>query len=113
MLTILGTTNARAKHVPFGIRQHDRLNHMYVVGETDVGKTTFLQSLFLQDIAAGTGCMLVDPHGDVAKSIMTRALAHQDRTIEYIDISDPLLTLGYNPLTRVSAPYRPLVASGL
>ncbi len=33
--------------------------------------------------------------------------------VTYIDIADSTLLFGYNPLTPVSAPYRPLVASGL
>ncbi|PZO49308.1 MAG: hypothetical protein DCF16_14770 [Alphaproteobacteria bacterium] len=109
----LGRTNARAKFREFGIRQRDRLTHMYVVGETGVGKTTFLEGLILQDIASGVGCMFVDPHGDVTKSILVRAPSDRLNSIVCIDIADPSLTLGYNPLTRVSSAQRPLVASGL
>lgn len=109
----LGTTNARAQRVPFGILQNDRLNHLYVIGETGVGKTTFLQSLIRQDIAAEIGCAFVDPHGDAAKAILASIPEHQRHLVAYIDIADPALALGYNPLTRVGPAHRPLVASGL
>lgn len=111
--SLLGETNARALHRVFGIRQRDRLSHIYAIGETGVGKTTFLQGLIRQDITAGIGCAFVDPHGDVAKEILASVPEHRRDAVAYIDIADPALAFGYNPLTRVSAPYRPLVASGL
>ena len=110
---LLGKTNARAIHRAFGMHCHDRLTHTYIIGETGVGKTTFLEGMILQDIAAGRGCMFIDPHGDAVRSISRRVPeGHDDRVIR-IDLSDPTLGTGYNPLTRVSAAYRPLVASGL
>ncbi|MEQ1707491.1 MAG: TraM recognition domain-containing protein [Terricaulis sp.] len=91
----------------------DRLSHIYAIGETGVGKTTFLQGLIRQDIAAGIGCAFIDPHGDVAKEILASVPEHRRDAVAYIDIADPALAFGYNPLTHVSAPYRSLVASGL
>ncbi|HVY83560.1 MAG TPA: type IV secretion system DNA-binding domain-containing protein [Caulobacterales bacterium] len=107
----LGKTNARASFRPFGVRQTDRFSHLYVVGETGVGKTTLLQNLILQDIDAGTGCAFVDPHGDAAKRIL-EGIPGQG-AVRYVDIGDPTLKFGYNPLTRVSFGHRPLAASGL
>lgn len=95
------------------MRDGDRLTHTYAIGETGVGKTTFLEGLILQDIAAGRGAMFLDPHGDAARSIARRIPVGREAHVLYIDLADPTLALGYNPLTRVSAPYRPLVASGL
>ncbi len=112
-LLIIGKTDSRAILKPFGILSRDRLNHTYVVGETGVGKTTFLEGMLLQDIAAGNGCMFIDPHGDAVRAIASRIPESKRANVTHIDLSDPTLTIGYNPLTRVSAPYRPLVASGL
>ena len=57
-------TNARRPFRYFGIKEADRLSHMYVIGKTGVGKTTLLETLIHQDLAAGNGCALIDPHGD-------------------------------------------------
>ena len=35
-------TNSRAQFTKFGIKQADRLSHLYVIGKTGVGKTTLL-----------------------------------------------------------------------
>ena len=63
-ISFFAETNARARHVPFGIKQSDRLSHVYAIGKTGVGKTTLLETLISQDIQAGRGCALIDPHGD-------------------------------------------------
>lgn len=43
----------------------DRLRHTYVIGATGTGKSTLLLNLIRQDMAAGTGVILIDPHGDL------------------------------------------------
>lgn len=110
---ILGVTNARAKFAPFRVKPLDRLNHTYVIGETGVGKTTFLQSLIRQDVQNGVGCAFIDPHGDALKSLLDSMPPAQRASLIVVDISAESFSLGYNPLTRVSLVYRPLVASGL
>lgn len=42
-------TNSRVPSRVFGIKQKDRLSHLYVIGKTGVGKTTLLESLITQD----------------------------------------------------------------
>ena len=44
----------------------DRAQHLYVVGKTGLGKSTLLRNLILQDLYAGRGVGLLDPHGDLA-----------------------------------------------
>lgn len=106
-------TNARFPHRPFGIKQADRLSHMYVIGKTGVGKTTLLETLILQDILNGRGCTLIDPHGDFVERVASKVTEHRQDDLIYLNIPDDELSYGYNPLTRVSAELRPLVASGL
>lgn len=94
---------------PFGIRQTDRMHHLYLIGQTGTGKSTFLLNLALKDAAAGTGFCLIDPHGDLALAV------HQHLTVphRYWNVADPACPYGYNPLTQVPPSLRPLVASGL
>lgn len=94
---------------PFGIRLNDRLQHLYMVGQTGTGKSTLLGNLALQDTAQGHGYCLIDPHGDLAVQL------HNSLQSEHIywDVADPLSPYGYNPLAFVAEPFRPLVASAL
>src|SRR6478609_529350 len=70
-------TNFRNQGTLFGIKQADRLSHMYVIGKTGTGKSTLLETLALQDIAQGRGMMLIDPHGDLAERIVRGIPPHR------------------------------------
>jgi len=54
----------------FKISQKVRRFHSYVVGLTGRGKSKFLQNCIVQDVIAGRGCAVVDPHGDLAKDVL-------------------------------------------
>ncbi|MXP48224.1 type IV secretion system DNA-binding domain-containing protein [Altererythrobacter luteolus] len=105
----LGNAYHRHGDRPFAIKTGDRMHSLYLVGQTGTGKSTLLLNIALQDAKAGHGFCLIDPHGDLASSL-SRQLGQKHI---YWDIADPISPYGYNPLTRVSAPLRPLIASGL
>lgn len=108
-ITPLGVARHQYGDRPFGILQSDRMHHVYMIGQTGTGKSTFLLNLALHDARAGRGLCLIDPHGDLALSL------HQHLAVphHYWDVADPACPYGYNPLTRVPPSLRPLVASGL
>ncbi len=106
-------TDARAVHRPFGIRQADRLLHTYIIGKTGVGKSTLLKILARQDMEAGRGFAVLDPHGDLVEALWAEAPpAVRDRFV-YLDAADLSQPYGYNPLRRVRDDRIPLAASGL
>lgn len=111
--SFFGTSNFHGSRQRIGIAQADRLSHMYVVGKTGVGKSTLLEVLLRQDIVAGRGFALVDPHGDLAERVWAWASdALQDR-ITYLNAPDPAQPFGYNPLHRVHPERIPLAAAGI
>lgn len=112
-VTYLGQTNGRLPHRRFGIRQHDRLAHVYAIGRTGVGKSTLLGSLALQDLAAGRGFALIDPHGDLVESVRAAVPPALASRVVYLDAPDATQPYGYNPLRRVRDDRIPLAASGL
>ena len=105
----LGDAYSRYGDFPFGIRLADRLMHLYIVGQTGTGKSTLLQHLARQDAQRGTGFCLIDPHGDLAAGLGASIKTPHTNW----NVADPASPYGYNPLTRVSAQYRPIIASGL
>lgn len=82
---------------------------MYIVGQTGTGKSTLLLNMIKQDAEQKRGFCLIDPHGDLAEQVSEIAGPNQI----YWNVADPACPYGYNPLTHVSAEYRPLIASGL
>ena len=104
----LGATLGRPPSRVFGIRQPDRLFHLFCLGQTGTGKSTLLLNMMQQHMEHGQGFCLIDPHGDLASSLQSRASGAL-----YWNVADPDCTLGYNPLAYVNTEYRPLVVSGL
>lgn len=108
-VTGLGMAHSRYGDHAFGMHLQDRFSHLYVIGQTGTGKSTLLLNMAMQDARRLTGFCLIDPHGDLARSL-TSSL--EDDHI-YWDVADPNSPFGYNPLTHTSAALRPLIASGL
>ena len=56
----------------FGVKDEDRLLHLYVIGKTGTGKSTLMENMALQDLERGHGFALIDPHGDLVGRIAAR-----------------------------------------
>jgi hypothetical protein len=112
-ISYFGRTNNRNTHTRFGIKQADRLLHMYVIGQTGVGKSTLLRTLAMQDFEAGRGFALIDPHGDLVEPLARGIAALDPDRLVYLDATNPWQPYGYNPLRRVRDDKIPLAASGL
>lgn len=72
-----------------------------------------LETLALQDIRAGRGLAVIDPHGDLATRIVAKVPASRSDDLVYLNAPDQRLPFGYNPLRRVHPDRIPLAASGL
>lgn len=112
-ITPIGYTNWRNQNIPFGIKDKDRLGHIYCIGKTGMGKSTLLQKMALSDITKGKGCGIIDPHGDVAKYLLERIPEDRKKYLVYINPADGENVIAYNPLHAVHPNYHSLVASGL
>jgi DNA helicase HerA-like ATPase len=111
-ISYFARTNHRNANVPFGIKQADRLSHIYIIGKTGVGKSMLLETLARQDLEAGRGFALIDPHGDLVERVADAA-AEGPRRVHYLNAPDGAQPFGYNPLRRVRDDKIPLAASGL
>lgn len=112
-ITYFAKTNFRNQEKPFGIKQNDRLAHMYVIGRTGVGKSTLLHTMMVQDMMHGRGFSLIDPHGDLVQKVMEYLPEHRKKDVIYFDATDPDIRYGYNPFRKVSKERRPLQAAGI
>jgi len=112
-VSYFGRTNFHNGNRLFGIKQQDRLSHVYMIGKTGVGKSTLIETLARQDLSAGRGFALIDPHGDLVESIAANIPSHQANRVIYLNAPDPSQPYGYNPLRRVRDDKIPLAVSGL
>ena len=63
----MGMSAYRGVKRSVNIADDDRRRHVYIVGKTGTGKSEFLKDLILQDIKAGKGVCLIDPHDTIEK----------------------------------------------
>jgi len=112
-ISYFARTNFRNRGRLFGIKQTDRLSHVYMIGKTGVGKSTLIETLARQDLEAGRGLALVDPHGDLVEHIVACLPSDEKDRVIYLNAPDPTQPYGYNPLRRVRDDKIPLAVSGL
>ncbi len=83
-MTILGTDE---QGNPVEISIYDRLTGFYSIGSTGTGKSTLLNQMIVQDIKAGLGVALLDPHGDLCDYVLS---AIPDERIDDVILLDPI-----------------------
>lgn len=91
----------------------ERRRHLYVVGQTGTGKSTLLLNLVRQDLASGEGLALLDPHGDLARTVLAHVPRRRINDLVYIDPADTDRPIGFNPLANVNDELKPIVADGV
>ncbi len=94
----IGQIRFRDDRRTFGIGHEDRRRHLYIVGKTGMGKTTLLQNQIHADIEAGRGVCLIDPHGDLAVSILRLMPTHRTNDVILFDAGDREFAVSFNPL---------------
>lgn len=112
-LTLLGKSDFRGVYGEFGIRRMDRRRHMYVIGKTGMGKSTLLENMIFSDIQAGKGVGVIDPHGDLADSVLDFIPAHRTNDVMVIDPSDREFPVAFNMLESQDSALNSIIASGL
>lgn len=111
--SVFARVNFRSSHQLVGIKQPDRLQHIYTCGKSGSGKTSLLKTLMEQDIKSYRGIAFFDPHGDAYLELLKQVPEwHKSRVIPF-DLSDPELAFGYNPLRKVAQTKHSLVTSSI
>ena len=92
----LGTNEFRAAKKPIYLGEDDRRRHMYVIGQTGMGKSVFLENLAFQDMCDGKGFAFIDPHGDAVEAILKRVPEERIDDVIYFDPADIEHPVGMN-----------------
>lgn len=84
---ILGINKHRNMEAKIYMTKEDRLRHFYTIGQTGTGKTTLLKNMITQDILAGDGVCMIDPHGSDIQDILAIIPKERYEDVIYFDPS--------------------------
>jgi energy-coupling factor transporter ATP-binding protein EcfA2 len=112
-VTYFAETDARNKHIKFGIKAKDRTKHVYVIGKTGMGKSTLLENMAIQDIQNGEGLAFIDPHGGTAEKLLDYVPENRIKDVLYFAPFDTDYPISFNVMEDVGADKRHLVVNGL
>lgn len=93
---LLGYNLFRGVKKPIRLDLNDRQRHVYVVGQTGTGKSTFLENLALQDMLSGGGFAFVDPHGDTADRLLAMVPKERTEDVVYFSPAETDYPMGLN-----------------
>lgn len=93
---LLGYNVFRGAKKKINISLNDRRRHLYLVGQTGTGKSTFLENLALQDMLNGEGFAFIDPHGDTAEKLLSMVPKERTEDVIYFCPADMDYPIGLN-----------------
>jgi hypothetical protein len=94
----IAVTNFRGHNTLFGLPRIDRGRHLYIIGQTGVGKSGLLELLTISDINSTFGFAVIDPHGDYAQSVLKRIPQHRVSDVIYFNPADTDFPIAFNPM---------------
>ena len=95
---LIGQNIFRDKKTDVRMLDDDRRRHFYIIGQTGTGKSVLLQEMIKQDMEAGKGVCLIDPHGDLAEKVLSLIPASRAEDVIYFNPGDIEKPLGLNML---------------
>lgn len=95
---LLGLSEYRGHRYEIRMKQPDRRRHMYVIGKSGSGKSVFQASLIKQDIEAGHGVCVIDPHGDLCDEVLEYVPKERADDVIFFDPADYARPMGLNML---------------
>lgn len=109
----LGNSMFRGVTIPVRVERDDRRRHMYIIGKTGTGKTEFLKTMIMQDINAGEGLAVVDPHGDLVEDVLAQIPPKRAEDVILFDPSDLERPMGFNMLDAKTEQQKHFVANSI
>jgi hypothetical protein len=84
---VVGFSDFRGSKTEMRLSEDDRRRHLYIIGQTGTGKSTFIEEMAKQD-AEKSGMCVIDPHGDLIDHILENIPKERAEDVVYFDPSD-------------------------
>ncbi len=95
---ILGVNKHQGSETEVHFAPEDRLRHFYTIGQTGTGKTVLLKNMIIQDIKAGNGVCMIDPHGSDIEDVLANIPPERMDDVIYFDPANTTKPMGLNML---------------
>ena len=95
---VLGENNYHDAKTAIGLSAAERERHVYILGGTGNGKSTMLEYAIVQDLKAGKGLAVIDPHGDLAQDLLRHIPKGRIKDVVYLNPIDITRPIGINLL---------------
>lgn len=95
---VIGKNVYRGEEREARISVEDRRRHLYIIGQTGTGKSVSLQNMLAQDIEAGEGVCLIDPHGETVEAVLAKIPKHRADDVIVFNPADLERPIGLNML---------------
>lgn len=109
----LGTSTHRHQTREVILPNVVRDRHVYVVGKTRTGKSTLVFNMARQDIEAGRGVAVIDPHGDLVEDLLPYIPKHRVQDTIYFNAAADPQPHGLNPFVATSEREVSIIADDL
>ncbi|HZE87243.1 MAG TPA: type IV secretion system DNA-binding domain-containing protein [Methylomirabilota bacterium] len=109
----LGKSTFRGLTRPVYVERDDRRRHTYIIGKTGTGKSEFLKQMIMQDINAGEGLAVIDPHGDLIEDVLRLIPPKRAEDVILFDPSDLERPMGFNMLEAADEQQKHFVANSI
>jgi hypothetical protein len=93
--------------------EEDRKRHLYLIGKTGMGKSSFLLELLKEDFASQKSIILIDPHQDLVDAALLALPPERKKDLILLDPSASTHPLAINPLEVLPHENAVLKASNL
>lgn len=95
---LVGHAMHQGQRVPVHLDPESLWHHVFMVAKTQKGKSTLMAHLAREAMSGDTALVVIDPHGDLARSLIQLVPPKRAGDVVYIDFSDAQQVVGLNLL---------------
>jgi hypothetical protein len=95
------------------LSDEERTRHVHVIGATGTAKSSLLFNLITEDMRRGVGLTLIEPHGDLARKVLSAVPQERIGDVIVLDPSDEGHVVGFDVLRARSDWEKAMLASDL
>jgi len=95
---LVGHSIHQGQKIPVHLDEESLWHHVFMVAKTQKGKSTLMAHLAAEAMRQETALVVIDPHGDLARSLLGLVPRARASDVVYIDFSDTHQVVGLNLL---------------